>query len=260
MQSWWAMLKMLPGATLHEWEDATAIRASVPTELANTLFVFERPSDPEGLLGRAREFFSGWNPWRILASAEGGGGISSAIGSTMKLKPGDPGMLLSPIPEAPVAPRSLTIERVSSPSQLADFRRATSSSFGIPMFAVRRLFPSVPTEASPFMLHVGYAEGRAVGSSETVIFEGVAGIYNVGVTPNSRRRGFGQALTWAAVETGRSRGCDVSFLEASEMGLPVYQRMGFRVVTEYPEWNARVSALKRAIGALGFLVGSLLEK
>ena len=42
-----------------------------------------------------------------------------------------------------------------------------------------------------------------------------------------RRRGIGTAMTWAAIDAARQRGCTAITLTATEMGLPVYQRMGF---------------------------------
>jgi predicted acetyltransferase len=61
----------------------------------------------------------------------------------------------------------------------------------------------------------------------------VAGVYNVAALPSHRRRGIGEAMTWRSVARGREAGCTVAVLEASEMGRPVYERMGFRVVAPY---------------------------
>ena len=51
--------------------------------------------------------------------------------------------------------------------------------------------------------------------------------------PEFRRRGYGAAATWAAIEVGAQRGCDHAVLQASEMGAPVYRRMGFVDVGRY---------------------------
>ena len=48
-----------------------------------------------------------------------------------------------------------------------------------------------------------------------------------------RRRGIGEAITWHAVHVGAERGALIACLQASEMGAPVYERMGFRVTAQY---------------------------
>jgi hypothetical protein len=48
-----------------------------------------------------------------------------------------------------------------------------------------------------------------------------------------RRRGYGEALTWAAVAGGQRAGCTIASLQASALGKPVYARMGFSDVLGY---------------------------
>jgi len=42
-----------------------------------------------------------------------------------------------------------------------------------------------------------------------------------------RRRGYGAAMTWAAIAEGVKRGCTAAALRATEMGESVYAAMGF---------------------------------
>jgi ribosomal protein S18 acetylase RimI-like enzyme len=80
-----------------------------------------------------------------------------------------------------------------------------------------------------------------VASSALIVIDGVAGVHYVGTLASHRRRGFGEAMTRHAVDEGAQAGCRSATLQASEMGQPIYERMGFRVVTQYktfvrPEW------------------------
>lgn len=45
--------------------------------------------------------------------------------------------------------------------------------------------------------------------------------------------GIGTAASWATAVAGRAWGCDPIVLQATEMGLPIYERMGFRTVVRY---------------------------
>ena len=64
-----------------------------------------------------------------------------------------------------------------------------------------------------------------------------AGVYNVGTLESHRRRGLGEAMTAYAAELGRAvHGCSIATLQSSAMGLSLYQRMGYRTVTEWQVW------------------------
>jgi ribosomal protein S18 acetylase RimI-like enzyme len=56
----------------------------------------------------------------------------------------------------------------------------------------------------------------------------VAGIYSVGTLPEFRGRGFGVAVTRAAIEEARRRGYRLCVLQSSPKGYPLYRRLGFR--------------------------------
>jgi predicted GNAT family acetyltransferase len=58
----------------------------------------------------------------------------------------------------------------------------------------------------------------------------VAELGAVWTAESYRRRGYAAALTWTAIGEGRARGCNAAALKSSEMGYPVYTRMGFREV------------------------------
>jgi len=57
-------------------------------------------------------------------------------------------------------------------------------------------------------------------------------ICHVYVRPEWRRRGLARALTSAAVDWARARGCEVVRLRTSNMGRPVYEGLGFRKTDE----------------------------
>jgi hypothetical protein len=61
----------------------------------------------------------------------------------------------------------------------------------------------------------------------------VAGIYWVSTLPGLRGRGLGEAVTWSAVRGGMELGCRFASLQASDMGQPVYERMGFTTPLHY---------------------------
>ena len=57
-----------------------------------------------------------------------------------------------------------------------------------------------------------------------------AGIYHVDVLEDVRGQGFGKAVTAAALGAAQALGYPVGVLTASTLGVPVYLRLGFRIV------------------------------
>lgn len=125
-----------------------------------------------------------------------------------------PGMVLHPVPEPPVPPPGVTVVP-GIVAGLADYLPASlAADPDVRVFNAR-------------------LDGRPVGNSIAIRTGDVAGVYGVGTLPEARGRGVGTAATWAAVAAGSAWGCDIIVLQASEMGLSLYERMGFRTVVRY---------------------------
>lgn len=73
-----------------------------------------------------------------------------------------------------------------------------------------------------------YADDGPVAASSLLLGADVAGLYNVGTLEAHRGRGYGRAVSIAAMAAGRETGRRVGVLQASSMGEPVYRGIGFR--------------------------------
>jgi hypothetical protein len=85
-----------------------------------------------------------------------------------------------------------------------------------------------------FRVWVGRVDGRPVTTATAYVGQGFVGIYAVGTTKDARGRGYGEAATWAAT---LCRPDLPATLQASPMGRPVYERMGYRTVAEFTVWE-----------------------
>ncbi|MBI4415459.1 MAG: GNAT family N-acetyltransferase [Euryarchaeota archaeon] len=114
---------------------------------------------------------------------------------------------------------------------LEDLIRPASEAFGLGPGARQfvALFSALGFEESaPVQSYVGHVGGTPVATSQMFLGAGVAGIYVVGTLPDYRGRGFGKALTLAPLHHARALGYRWAILQATEMGHPVYLRLGFR--------------------------------
>lgn len=150
-----------------------------------------------------------------------------------------PAMVLAPIPAIPDAPKELEIQPVTTSDALVAFRETAFEGFGLPVPAAR-LFLTEPMLAMPTVrFYLGRVDGERAATAALVATGEVTGLYWVATREPFRRRGFGAAMTWLAIRAGRELGCSVASLQASELGRPVYERMGFAHAGSYRRFGPR---------------------
>jgi GNAT superfamily N-acetyltransferase len=138
---------------------------------------------------------------------------------------------LSTLPEEVPAPADFVVEQVGDEAGLAAWVEALGSGFGAgPIEAewagemYRRLGLG---DEGPWRHYVGLLAGDPVATSTSFFGAGVAGLYFVCTVERVRRQGIGAGITLAALLEARDLGYSVGVLGSSEMGYPVYRRLGF---------------------------------
>jgi len=82
----------------------------------------------------------------------------------------------------------------------------------------------------PWRMYIGWLGEKPVAVSMSFCGAGVVGVMAVGVIPEARQQGIGGAITVKPLLDAREQGYRVGVLFSTEMGFPVYKRLGFEPV------------------------------
>jgi GNAT superfamily N-acetyltransferase len=146
-----------------------------------------------------------------------------------------PLMLRAPIP-LPTPPADLEIVAVSDARTSSDYEEALVLGYPAPMlqpFRAGCFLSSGSLDAPGWRHFVGYADGRAVAAGSCFVDDQVLRVENIAVMSDTRGRGFGAAITAATIAVN----LDVAAtLIASDLGRPIYERLGFRALHRATYW------------------------
>jgi GNAT superfamily N-acetyltransferase len=105
-------------------------------------------------------------------------------------------------------------------------------------FGDRREFFRMAVEMPDCRPILAVSEGRPIGTGLGAIHGDVGWVGVIFVAPELRGRGIGRALTVAACDILQDAGCRSLVLVATDLGRPVYDRLGFREQTRYHMYPA----------------------
>ena len=141
------------------------------------------------------------------------------------------GVALAELPDELPLPEDVTIERIGDPKTLEVWARVACAGFEMPAFVADPLVAAVArddlSENAERHYYLARLGGEPVATSSLALAAGVAGVFAVATIETARRRGVGASITLAPLLAARNRGYAVGALQASEMGYPVYKKIGF---------------------------------
>jgi GNAT superfamily N-acetyltransferase len=130
-------------------------------------------------------------------------------------------------------PAGYVQERVTDERGLLDFKQAFVNGFEVPEWAGQAWVDatlSFGIERAPWRCYVGRLNGKPVASNMLFNGAGVASVFGVATAQEARGKGIGAAITLIAYDDARQMGYQHGVLFGTEMGVPVYRRIGFRDV------------------------------
>jgi hypothetical protein len=208
--------------------------------LANAAVRTRRDVPPATVLERARTFFATHGRgFSVILHGAADADLAAACEAAGLAKMGDsPGMALERRLADAVPPPGVTLARVETAADAAEFARVNGEAYGTygmsPECAVR-LLDHVPVVHAPHVVSMlARTNGVAASAAMVVLTHGIGGVYWVGTTPAARGKGLAELCTRAVGNAAFDLGARVVVLQASVMGEPIYRKMGYREVTRYP--------------------------
>ena len=126
--------------------------------------------------------------------------------------------------------RGLEIVRVRDVVDLDRTLTVVAAGFEAPTEVLQAVYQPAVAEVAGVSIYLATVDGEPVSTAISWLGDRGVGIFNVATPPSLRGRGYGAAVTAAAIEEGFAAGAELAWLQASQLGEPVYRRMGFRQV------------------------------
>ena len=168
-----------------------------------------------------------FSPWPVPPAARSGWELVGHPPLMVRMPNGPPPSL---------SPTDLRISEVSDDEMLSAFEAVLVDGYPLPELSPARpgcLFDGRVLEDGTFRCWIGSVGGRAVAAASAHVGEDAAFVSWLATVPEFRGRGYGAALTSAAVRAAPQL---PALLIASDPGRPVYERLGFLRLLRFTAW------------------------
>jgi len=128
---------------------------------------------------------------------------------------------------------NLEIVRAATTADLNDAVLTAERGFDAPPGSMRPLYPERALEGDDFLVYLGRVDGVTVTTAIGCRTGREVAVFAVATPAEHRRRGYGGAVTAQAMRDGFQQGADLGWLQTSELGEPVYRRLGFSHTTSH---------------------------
>lgn len=232
----WTLLGGLSRAGFARNEDGASLLVSgVPVSFLNLVLPWRPDAAPQLVLELLEDATARGIPHTL--SLRPGSGRLEELARRRRLEPGAPVPLMVAESAPPEPPGVEIAVRRLDPAEVDVHCRIAAAGFEAPVELFRALISSETLGSPAVRAYVGYAAGEPVTTALAIVRGDHAGVYNVGTPPAARGRGYGAAVTARAARDGFRDGARFAYLQASDMGRSVYERLGFTTVEHWTNWS-----------------------
>jgi GNAT superfamily N-acetyltransferase len=143
---------------------------------------------------------------------------------------------LEELEESAPMPEGLEIRKVVDDASLPVWSRVFLVGHGLERLleSGSRLFQAVGVRNDqPASKFLGFYNGVPVASSQVLYGGNVARLNFVSTMPEARGKGIGTAISLASLISAQERGYNVAVLTSTDMGYPIYRKLGFKEICNW---------------------------
>ena len=240
--AFFALMAERCGGAVDRHDGTVSVALAHPFPFFNALLVEGDVGDPGAALEHAREFFTAHDrpEWSVFARPTGEDeGIEAAMKAAglPVVNPNYREMARAePIEPPPLAPE-IALREVESDEERAAFWRLCGEAYASLNFPAEAFDGCEPLLHPPVTACLAWLDGRPVGGALVCLLEGVGFVGWVAASPEARGKGVGAAVTAWVTNRTLADGAEFASLQASPMGLPVYERLGYETLFDYRVWR-----------------------
>lgn len=204
----------------------------------NGVFRYKTGSSDNEVIDLCNQLFE-WRPDGFVLWIREHGDINlekhlKELGLKAKRETGVAAMIIrKPLPETE-AISSLEISHVNNKKDLEDFALVTEKAFDLsPDLSKLAISPASNFKNSKTIAFLIREKNKPLASGMTILEDDVAGIYYIGVLTEARGRGLGKLITSITTNAGFSLGARAVVLQASALGEPIYQKLGYEIISHF---------------------------
>lgn len=128
------------------------------------------------------------------------------------------------------------IIRELAPAEAWTHCEIAGPAFGAPVDLLAQLLTPTVLGLPAVRSYAGEVSGEAVVTAVSVTVLDMVGIFNVATLAAYRRRGYAAAVTARAFQDGLRAGATCGWLQSSDAGYGVYERLGFSTIERWACW------------------------
>ena len=129
-------------------------------------------------------------------------------------------------------PEDFVIREAANETEIYNFKKVFVETYEIPEWAGQAWVDAtfkIGIGKTPWRVFVGYLNDKPVATNLLFNGGGVASVYAIATVPAARGKGIGAAITLQPLLESREQGYKYAVLFSTEMGVPIYKRIGFRM-------------------------------
>ena len=238
IHTWQQMMATSPKGEIQIMDDLVITNCGISVPFFNTVFTPTQRVVTEQDIAVAKDYFSKINksfqlcvhePWSEQCAdlfEEQGFVLETVL----------PGMSFPDTRTLPINNDVLTVIQPSTEEELSQYLSLVSEAYDLPEWLAKQILNTDFIAQKNVHLYLALADDIPVSTSMLVNTPEVAGIYWVATGKAARKKGYGELVTWHAVRAALQQGYGRVILQASAMGEPIYQRMGFETICRYQLW------------------------